>query len=864
MTSLKAGLFIILLLPTISFLSNNLIINGNFESASNEWSSWFDSTSGYNGTFQINNTDVYSGSASGQVTINTIGSDSNFHKIMARNISFELEENVNYKVTFFLKSNSVQNFMVQIHKDTSPYTQYSSQTFTAATNWEAYSFTFVSPVSTTDVRFAFKLGNSVATYYFDDIEMFEFTEVYDSLIDPDYSIDWSRCGVPGGIPNVPATINVLDYGAIGDGSKDNLSAFEAALSAANIGEAVFIPAGTYRINGSLIIHEGRVLRGECPSNTRLEFAANSTCIFIMGDDDFEFQPVIGGYSKGSNTITVNNPSVFSVGDYVEMQQENDPVLMYTDPYLEPSWNQTWAANAVGQLFTVTRITGNQLELDRPVFYGLNPNLNPEVRHIGLIEETGIEDLYLERINTTEGATIHIENAARCWVKNIESNMTYLSHVNLLRTIDCEVRGSYIHHSHDYGGGGHGYGVAVGLHSTSALVENNVFEHLRHAMIIYVGATGNVYGYNYSKEPHWQHLNIPSDISMHGHFSTMNLFEGNILEKAYFSDWWGPVGPGNTMFRNRVTTSNITVADHSHHQNVIANELTGDGAIVEIESTVQNTWSHSNNENGLIKAVTTAEVPASLYLTNVPDFLAGYPFPVFGPEMTLGANSIPAEHRFEQAEELCKEITNEDCNFINNADFSNDLSGWSNWRCSAEVVSGKCQISDIEEVANPWDVAIVNGDFNLENGELYEVSFDAFALENDRTINVKVGLSEDPFTNYMYQTIQLSTKNQRFTIPFIMDHLTTNKGRLEFHVGKNTTGLMLDNIEVGCTIICPMVLDFEYLTPEGIYQAGSAIYINTDVSNAGNVELRAGELISLESGFSTGSSNFEAKIESCEN
>jgi len=43
------------------------------------------------------------------------------------------------------------------------------------------------------------------------------------------------------------------------------------------------------------------------------------------------------------------------------------------------------------------------------------------------------------------------------------------------------------------------------------------------------------------------------------------------------------------------------------------------SIVEIESSVQNTWSHSNNENGIIRATTTAKLPASLYLNNAPGF-----------------------------------------------------------------------------------------------------------------------------------------------------------------------------------------------------------------------------------------------------
>ncbi len=635
--------FLLLAVPVFS----NIVTNGDFESNLDYWGSWFDEDMGYTASFQTTNTEVYSGLASGEVIINSIGADVAYHRIMIKNTSFTIEAGEEYEVSFFLKSNATNSFSVQIHQDTSPYTLYSNQTFTASTTWQQYTFSFTSPVTTSDVRFAFKLGNSVANYYLDEIEITEsLPEQYTTVIDPDYSIDWSQVGIPGGIPDVPTTVNVLDYGAVGNGSTDNLNAFNNALAAANYGEAVLVPAGDYRINGKLDMPEGVVLRGECPSNTKLLFSINAStpCIDILTYEYGTFTPVTGGFGKGSTSITVNDAAGFSIGEYVEIQQENDPVLMYTDP----AWNESWAANAVGQLFIVTGKSGNQIELDRPIFYSFNAAMNPEARPIGLINNVGIENLYLERLDASDGPIVQMKNAANCWMRNVESNMTYRAHVYVARSIDCEIRASYFHHSHDYGGGGHGYGVNLTHHATSVLVENNIFEYLRHAMLIQLGATGNVFGYNYSTAPFWSNssTNIPPDISMHGHFPTMNLFEGNIVQEATYSDYWGPVGPGNTMFRNRVESSNIYVGDHSHHQNVIANELTEGTTTIEVASNVQNTWSHSNNENGLINPTTSASLPASLYYTSSPDFLQNYPFPAFGPDVILGTHSIPAKDRFD--------------------------------------------------------------------------------------------------------------------------------------------------------------------------------------------------------------------------
>ena len=74
----------------------------------------------------------------------------------------------------------------------------------------------------------------------------------------------------------------------------------------------------------------------------------------------------------------------------------------------------------------------------------------------------------------------------------------------------------------------------------------------------MGASGNVYGYNYSVETQSEGTWTPCDISLHGHYPHMNLFEGNTVQEVDVSDYWGPCGPGNTFLRNRVESEGIQV------------------------------------------------------------------------------------------------------------------------------------------------------------------------------------------------------------------------------------------------------------------------------------------------------------------
>lgn len=248
------------------------------------------------------------------------------------------------------------------------------------------------------------------------------------------------------------------------------------------------------------------------------------------------------------------------------------------------------------------------------------------------------------------ATIGIRNAAYCWVRHVESDYTSTNHVGVSSAYRCEFRDNYFHDSYDYGGGGHGYGVNLGQHVTDCLTENNIFKHLRHAMLVQVGACGNVFGYNYSIETQSEGTWVPCDISLHGHFPFMNLFESNVVQKIDVSDYWGPVGPGNTFLRNRIEAYGLRIRDHSHAQNVIGNEFLTNDQRIDIQESVQNTFLHGNYVNGVVNwhpNVSDKTIPISLYLTEKPGFFGDVPWPIIGADLIPNAGKIPAQIRFEK-------------------------------------------------------------------------------------------------------------------------------------------------------------------------------------------------------------------------
>lgn len=479
---------------------------------------------------------------------------------------------------------------------------------------------------------------------------------YGDAIPPERLIQWAP-GINVAIPAKTDTNDVKSYGAKGDSLTDDFAAFKAAIdSLPSNGGVVKIPEGKYRINQSLTINRGIVLCGAGPSKTKLYFDITDTkpCIDIITYQRGTWTNATGGFTKGSREVQVSDASSFSAGCFAEIQQNNDSAVMYTDP----EWKTDWSENAPGQLFVIESVSGNTLKLNRPLYLDYSTNFNPQIRKQGFVTFAGVENLFIAKtVSTADGATISLKNAAYCYVKSIESDHSRKAHITCETVYASEFRDSYFHHAFDYGGDGHGYGVCLGLHVTDCLTENNIFRHLRHAMIIHLGTSGNVFGYNYSVEnvqgTGETNLNqdwTPCDISLHGHYPNHNLFEGNYVQEVDFSDYWGPCGDGNTAFRNMVMSEGIEVMDHSNNQNIAANIIPTEKFGVIVETGISGTLIHGNVINNTVNwasDLTDHTFPSSYYLQTKPSFFGDLSWPPYGPDVT-SQGMLPAEKRYTNA------------------------------------------------------------------------------------------------------------------------------------------------------------------------------------------------------------------------
>ncbi len=468
---------------------------------------------------------------------------------------------------------------------------------------------------------------------------------------------WADTGYPDSIPEPSLILDVMNYGAIGDGIADDYSAINSAIIALNGQQGViYFPPGEYKIGTSLNLPDSVILRGASSDSSHLKFdlqGAVGNCINITGAIVGSFDTIVAAYG-GTNFISVLDPLPYQAGMYLELVEDNG------------SWDTqpvSWADNAVGQIVKIVNVTpsgvGGALETQSNIRtdYGSGWGTNSRIRIINPAREVGIECLKISRadsVHTGVCINIYFNYAVNCWVRGVESSKSIGSHIEADASSGITITGNYIHDAYEYDGvSTHGYGITLFNHTGECRVENNIMKHLRHSFSFQTGANGNVNAYNYSLDPNRSEFpaDYGADISMHGHYAFLNLFEGNIVQNIQLDQTWGPSGPFNTFFRNRAELYGILMTSgtvESNEQHFVGNEVTNPGpfsgnyaiaGLGHIE--------FGNMVKGILTpAGTTPLNDSSYYLSAPPSFWGSTgSWPSIGIPNAPGTGSNPARDRY---------------------------------------------------------------------------------------------------------------------------------------------------------------------------------------------------------------------------
>jgi len=388
----------------------------------------------------------------------------------------------------------------------------------------------------------------------------------------DLSAPWSATGT-----TVPERAVLLAGCRVDVVAQDIAAAITEAAARAGTGFcAVVIPAGTFTLTNTLDLRTGVVLLGQGSDQTHLEFALGARVTPLIraqgGGLDLSFRGDSLGGALGDTRFAITATMAAAIAAlngplYAEISQENDPAKF------PARWEQAYAAQGVGQLSGIRSIGPNYLEmgpLSDHYLPGTGFTKYLLIRTAArMIERAGVMDLSIRRNEEAHDQSIFFDLSAGCFVKSVESIDTGWAHVAVDRSLHCSVSESWFHGAHGHGDGGRAYGVNLRSHTTGCRVEDNILQDLRHALIIQLGVSQNVYGYNFSEDSHDDIGVTKPDISGHGHQAMLNLFEGNDVEYAHVSDWHGPT-PRQVLFKNRIRVLGLHVDDASERIALIDN------------------------------------------------------------------------------------------------------------------------------------------------------------------------------------------------------------------------------------------------------------------------------------------------------
>ncbi|MBC8172369.1 MAG: hypothetical protein H7X71_00565 [Chitinophagales bacterium] len=472
---------------------------------------------------------------------------------------------------------------------------------------------------------------------------------YNQTLDGTRSVNWELAGLKNNCIFPSVTLNFISAGGVADGITPNDDVLNDLLNSLEEGviTMIYFPDGIYLFKEPVTLKENVILRGESGESTVLQFDLDveDDLITVEGSVTGTEAVIAENITKDDTTLRVIDPGIFEAGGYIKLT-EDDVTLVTSD----------WALNTTGQIIRIDSVAGDVFFLSSPVRRNFYTSRNAKVKRVKLIENVAIESLKIIRLDITDKQTSNIvfTYALNCSVRSVQSFKCNYAHVEIHNSSNMEISGCYFKDAFTYGSGGKAYGVLVHYNSGECLIRNNIFNHLRHSMVVQAGANGNVFAYNYSINPFWTGVLLPSnsagDIVLHGNYPYANLFEGNNVQNIVIDDSHGANGMYNTFFRNRADLYGIVMSSSAagNDQNFIGNEVTNTDFLKGLY-TLYGTghFQYGNNIKGTVTPAGTETLPEnSLFMNSVPEYYALFSsWPPLGIPNSLNEYDIEAKTRY---------------------------------------------------------------------------------------------------------------------------------------------------------------------------------------------------------------------------
>lgn len=466
-------------------------------------------------------------------------------------------------------------------------------------------------------------------------------DIFAQSLPIDRRFDWTRAGA-----SAAATLSdyFIDFQELMTDFSNTDTALVAAFALLPEGGTVHFPAGVYNFTQTVNVPSNISITGAGANHTQFIFdlAQAGNAFNILGNADVPLSFLSESAARRTRSVIVENSTDFSVDDYIKIG------LIDTDLV-----TSAWAENSVGQITQILDIVADTLVLSSQLRLDYTTEKEAYVQKLKPAQNVNFSCFKIINNTVTEEQTSNFkfDFAVNCRVENVESENCNFGHLTAQRSAHLTFTGNYLHHAHDYGGGGKAYGAVLQMLTSECLIENNVFEHLRHSVLLQAGANGNVTAYNYSIDPFWTGTLLPSnaagDLVLHGNYTFANLFEGNTVQNIVIDDSHGANGPGNTFFRNRTESYGVVMNQNpaTDSVNFVGNEITG-GGLWWLAGTGHYLFGN-NLQGGFSQNEDILLSESSLFRPQQPEYFTNQniPFPTVGLPAAVGERLLPAESRY---------------------------------------------------------------------------------------------------------------------------------------------------------------------------------------------------------------------------
>lgn len=270
------------------------------------------------------------------------------------------------------------------------------------------------------------------------------------------------------------------------------------------------------------------------------------------------------------TVLANSFITVELPEVLKQKIDTNACWIYLSRNDEKEITSEWAKRSTGLILEVS--------YDKGIFFAnefipesYQNDSTTTLQLLAMKEQVGIENIKLINNSPAEEVTQRFSNicfefANNCWIQSVQSENCNYAHVQIDFSSHCTLRKLSAKNAFRYGGGGVGYGCVLQFAACNNLIDSCYFEHLRHALLLQIGARQNAVQFNTSVDPYWtgnlHRRNRAGDIVFHGNYPSHNLIYKNDCHTIVFDRSHGKNGPENHILQNNLVGYGIRMSRNS--------------------------------------------------------------------------------------------------------------------------------------------------------------------------------------------------------------------------------------------------------------------------------------------------------------